>query len=124
MKKQLLTNIFSLLRLLLFVIAGATLLLTPFLAKVWKEGEGHRLSVKKAKLEQLLIKEKSKSTTVELEIKQLLSTQRLRKYAEDSLPLRQPKAAEIIVLRREEDGQVLQQEVGLFESLRDMMRVQ
>lgn len=114
--------ILTIFRVTLFVITAATVIISPFIMKVWKEGEGHQLSIEKSQKEKKLKALRSKSEAIEVNIKELSSSRRLMKYAADSLPIREAGPENVVVLRRQADGQVEEKNDDALQRFKEMVK--
>lgn len=109
-------------RVVLFVVTAATLIISPFIMKVWKEGEGHQLSIKKAQREKKLKTFRSRSAALEIDIKELTSNRRLVQYAAESLSIYEAGPENVVVLRRQPDGQVLEKKETVLQRFKEMVK--
>lgn len=109
-------------RVALFIVTAATVIISPFVMKVWKEGEGHQLSIEKAQKEKKLKILRSKSEAIKVNIKELSSSRRLMKYAKDSLSIKEAGPENVVVLKRQADGQVQEKKDDALQRLKEMVK--
>lgn len=114
--------ILTIFRVTLFIVTAATVIISPFVMKVWKEGEGHQLSIKKAQKVKKLKVLRSKSEAIEVNIKELTSNRRLMRYAADSLSIREAGPENVVVLKRQADGQVQERKDDALQRLKEMVK--
>lgn len=114
-------GLLSILKGILLITSVVAIVVSPFMAKVWKEGEGLFLSRRKSSLERRLTELQSDAAVIEVDIHSLLTASRLRAYADDSLEVKRPGERDILVLRREKDGQVLRRDRGFYRWMLDVL---